>query len=360
MRLLFVCTAPGGGGLEIHFVALANAMHEAGHEVSVFVRRGDRIDQLLDAGIDRHYGIFRGAADPRGLWRLSRTVRRVRPDWMIGSLSKEYWPITLIGRRKRVPVVLFKHTATIMRRGSRKLLPGMVARFVVISDYMREYYIEQGIPAERVRVLHNLFDFARYRRDDGVRRRERQRLSLADEDVLVGFVGGFTRGKGILVLGEALNQAMERNPNIHGWWIGGGPEEAELRQLIDRGGHAARHHFHGWAEDSAPLYSAMDLLALPSIGTETFGRVCVEAEAAGVAVLGSDLGGIPETMADGISGRLLPPGDVAAWRDAILDLAADPALRARMGEAGRQFVGQRFSAAAIVDQFVELLQDPAR
>lgn len=356
MRLLFVCTTRGGGGLESHFVDIVHTMREAGHELAVVIARGGYIDRRLEADIERYFGHFAGAADPRGLWKLSRSIRDYRPDWLIGSLSKEYWPVTLLGRRHRVPVALFKHTATVMRRGSRRWLPRLAHRFIVISDYMRAYYIEQGVPAERIQVLHNPFDVSRYRRDEEARQRIRAQLGLGEDDVVAGFVGGFTRGKGIAVLAHALNEAMKELPQLHGLWIGRGPEEPELRQVIRQGGMAVRHHLVGWADDARPYYSAMDLFALPSIGTETFGRVCVEAEACGVPALGSRLGGIPEAIDDGTTGRLLPPGDVAAWRDAILELARDADLRKTMGAAGPGFVAKNLGSTAVARAFEKLLE----
>jgi glycosyltransferase involved in cell wall biosynthesis len=334
-------------------------MRVAGHEVAVMIARGGYIDRRLAVDVARYHGHFSGAADPRGLWGLSRTIRDYRPDWLIGSLSKEYWPVTLLGRRHRVPVALFKHTATVMRRGSRRWLPRLAQRFIVISEYMRTYYIEQGIPAGYIQVLHNPFDTEVFRRDNDARRRIREQLGLSEDDVVTGFVGGFTHGKGITVLAQALNEAMKVLPQLHGLWVGRGPEEPDVRKVIGTGGTKSRHHFVGWADDARPYYSAMDMFALPSIGTETFGRVCVEAEACGVPALGSRLGGIPEAIQDGVTGRLLPPGDVAAWRDAILELARDDALRKKMGEAGPAFVAANFGATAVARAFEDLLREDA-
>jgi glycosyltransferase involved in cell wall biosynthesis len=92
------------------------------------------------------------------------------------------------------------------------------------------------------------------------------------------------------------------------------------------------------------------------VGGETFGRVSVEAQACGVPVLCSNNGGIPETLQPGVTGLLLPPGDVAAWRDAILELASNPLLRTQMITSGRYWVEHNFSAEVIAQQFVELLQ----
>jgi glycosyltransferase involved in cell wall biosynthesis len=100
----------------------------------------------------------------------------------------------------------------------------------------------------------------------------------------------------------------------------------------------------------------MDVAVLPSIGPETFGRVLAEAQACAVPVLGSALGGIPEALSDGVTGRLLPPGDVPAWSAALRELAADAALRARMGRAGRELAEREFAAERVAERFAELLR----
>jgi glycosyltransferase involved in cell wall biosynthesis len=99
----------------------------------------------------------------------------------------------------------------------------------------------------------------------------------------------------------------------------------------------------------------MDVVTLPSIGPETFGRVLVEAQACGVPVLGSRNGGIPETMEDGVTGHLLPPGDAVAWEAAILRLADDDPARRRMGRLGREFVERVFDARIVAAEFGRML-----
>src|SRR6185503_11207643 len=101
---------------------------------------------------------------------------------------------------------------------------------------------------------------------------------------------------------------------------GHGDSEVPLREITERDGFAGRHHWMSWLDDVHPAYLAMDMLALPSEGAETFGRVLVEAQACGLPVLGARNRGIPEALADGVTGRLLPPGDILSWAAAIGEL----------------------------------------
>jgi glycosyltransferase involved in cell wall biosynthesis len=111
-----------------------------------------------------------------------------------------------------------------------------------------------------------------------------------------------------------------------------------------------------WSSDIVACYAAMDILAFPPIRRESFGRVSAEGQACGLPVVASAVGGIPETLRDGVSGILVPPGDVPAWTDALTTLATDADLRARMGAAGRAQACERFASARIAAQFACILE----
>jgi glycosyltransferase involved in cell wall biosynthesis len=138
---------------------------------------------------------------------------------------------------------------------------------------------------------------------------------------------------------------------------GSGRGAKALDEKINSGGFAPRHARYKWAADVRPYYAAMDILAMPSVESETFGRVSIEAQASGVPVLCSDIGGIPETVSAGKTGLLLQPGNVVAWRDAIVALANDSERRNRMAKEGRDWVVQKFSAQVIGQQFEKMLAD---
>ena len=141
---------------------------------------------------------------------------------------------------------------------------------------------------------------------------------------------------------------------MHALWVGHGNFESELRALVDASGFAARHHWMPWLDDVLPAYAAMDLFALPSEGSETFGRVLVEAQSCGIPVLGARNGGIPEALIDGETGRLLPPGDVEAWAGAISELCENDVVRRRYAIAARNFA-VRFDSQRIADEFLRVL-----
>ncbi len=355
MKYLFVGTNPENTGAASHFVALAQAMAESGHEVSAVISPKGLIGQCLaKSNVQLHEASFRNVLDLRGYAAVFAVARRAKPDWLVGNFGKEYWPLILIGRLLKIPVVLFRHRTPPMKRLSAFLLPRLAHRFFAVSNYARQAYLDRGIPAALVRVLHNPVDTASCRPDPQRSKAIRRQWGIPEEAIVLGYFGRIHQGKGVLPLLDAANQAMLREPKLHCLWLGDGPDAALLREQIAACPMPERHHLTGWIDDVHPYYSALSFLAFPSIRPETFGRVSIEAQAAGVPVLGSDIGGVPETMHAGVTGMLLPPGDIAAWRDAILTMC-DPAQRLPMAAACRDFVQQRFSTRIIAEDFVRNL-----
>jgi glycosyltransferase involved in cell wall biosynthesis len=357
MRVLFVGTNRGGGGTESHFISLARALSEGGHEVAAAVCP----DEFIHRGLSPHLNIqlfpaeFRSRRDLRTIHDISRLMRSLRPDWVVGTFKAEYWGLALASKLGGVPLAVFSHL-------DQRVRPSMVSRYmrlvrgiIVPSHYLRRRKIERGLPPSRVAVLANPIDIDRFRSDPTRRAETRASLGLSEGDLVLGFVGRFEPPKGVDTLARAAEIAMARDARLHVLWVGHGKSEEALHATVRAGEFAGRHHWMPWADDVLPAYAAMDLLALPSEGSETFGRVLVEAQACGIPVLGARNGGIPEAMIDGETGRLVAPGDVDGWANAITELCAKDGLRARYAAGAREFA-MRFDSHRIAAQFPHVLE----
>lgn len=357
MRVLFVGTNPGGGGTESHFISLACALADAGHEVSAAVRPDDFIHRGLagDGRIQVFPAEFRSRRDVRTIRALSHLARSLRPDWIVGSFKAEYWGLTLVAKSANAPLVVFSHLDQRVPPVMLNRLARLVQAVFVPSEYLRRRTIARGLPSSRVVVLPNPVDVEHFRPDAWLRSTTRAGLGLGENDPVVGYAGRFETEKGVFTLARALEDAMAQQPRLRALWVGCGKGERELRERIAASPFAARHHWRPWLDDVRPAYAAMDVLALPSEGSETFGRVLVEAQACGVPVLGARNGGIPEALADGETGLLLPPGDVSSWSWAITRLTAAHEERRRLAAAAPAFA-RRFDGRRIASEFIRVLE----
>jgi len=357
MRLLFAESSIRGYGTEQHIAALATAMARRGHDVCCLVIAGSPVAALLhEAGVPTiaiNPGRTRGLRIAAALLRLA--IRR-RPDWMISNDPRFYRMLLAVRGLTGARVAIFRHwhDAPAGRR-SRDLLCRRTDRFILVSQFHRQDYRRQGMSVERASVLYNPIDTGRFRPSPAARASARSGLGFGDSDVVVGYVGRMIKAKGIGTLREAAERFLAADPAVRLLWVGDGEDAAALRARIAGSADARRHRFLGWQADMAALYPALDILAVPSLYPEPFGRVSVEAQATAVPVALALAGGLPETFVNDATGIGVAPGDVEELARAILTLAGDPQRRRRMGAAGREWVTERFSLERIAQDFERLL-----
>lgn len=175
----------------------------------------------------------------------------------------------------------------------------------------------------------------------------RRKLGLPEGAPVVGFVGRFTRDKGIPELAAAFDRVTEELPEARLLLLGdfetGDPV---TRELADRLRRDPRIVLPGFVRDTAPYYPLMDVLAFPS-HREGFPNAPLEAAAAGVPTVGSRATGVVDAVVDGETGTLVPVGDAEALAAALLRSLQDPDLRRRHGEAARERVRRDFRREAV-------------
>lgn len=179
------------------------------------------------------------------------------------------------------------------------------------------------------------------------RRALRASLALPHDARIAGVVAQLIPRKGHRVLLRALADVLARLPRWHVVLLGRGPLERTIRREIAALGLAPRVHLAGFRPDAPHRLAALDLLLHPAL-KEGLGLAVLEAMSAGVPVAASAAGGLVDLVEDGVSGVLVPAGDVRAWAEAADRLMHDGELRARLGAAGRQRVRDAFGVERMV------------
>ncbi len=194
---------------------------------------------------------------------------------------------------------------------------------------------------------------------EGRRYREQVRAewNVTPEEVVVGGVGRLEPVKGFAYFVEAAQLVLETFPKTRFVLVGDGSEREVLKTLAR--GLGDRFRFLGFRKDVPRVMSGLDILVVPSVN-EGMGRVVLEAGAAGLPVVASAVGGIPDILLDGKTGILVPPKDSVALAEAIQRLIQDHALRFRMGADAMAYVTPRFSVDAMVIKIEELYEELAR
>ncbi len=361
VELLFVESSTTGWGTEQHFAALAIAMAQRAHVVRCVITAGSPLEPMLrEAGINVTVSPHqaRGSMDPHAIRLLRRLVAQRRPTWMITNDPKLYWPLIFVGRLSGARTALFRHWEYMCKGAlSRRFIPRFANRFILVSRSQKEHLRASGVDVSRMGILYNPIDTHRLTPSEEARARVRASLGLTDSQVAVGYVGRMVKEKGIFTLLRASERLLSESPETQLVWVGDGLDLTELQARIEQSPQRHRHIFRRWTGDMQGIYTALDLVAVPSEYVEPFGRVSVEAQACGTPVVCSDAGGLPETFSPQASGLLTRKGDADQLSSALLELVRDPARRRSMASAGRQFACANFSFERIAHDFEALLAD---
>jgi len=298
------------------------------------------------------------------LWRL---LRRERPQVVHTHTSKAGAVGRLAAWLAGIPLVIhtphghifygyYGTVGSAIIRLLERLLAKITDRIVTLTDRGGQEHVHYKIAgAEKFATVHSGIDLARFRSvqvDPAVKRKE---LGLPPDGVIVGTVGRLVPIKGVQWLLKAAPRVLAPFPQACFVIIGDGPLLGELRQMTSKLGIGLRVVFLGAREDVPECLAALDLFVLPSLN-EGMGRVLLEAMAVGCPVVATRVGGIPDIVADGTTGLLVPPRDERALAEAILTLLRDRSRRAAYGEAARRHVDGRFDVETMVRR-VERLYD---
>lgn len=239
---------------------------------------------------------------------------------------------------------------------------GFTDRYVCVCRQEAEAGLAAGLPmAGKYEVIENGLPASAFART-GDRAAARIALGLKPEDVAVGTVGRFEPQKGLPDLVEAAATVIPRNPRARFVIVGEGTLMPGIENLIDRFGLGDRFILPGALVDAASVYAALDIFVLPS-RWESLPYALLEAMAAGNAIVATRVGGVPDAIVDGVTGRLVPPADPAALAEVVHGLIQSPGLRQSLGGAARERALQRYRLetmmAKLENLYATLLTEPA-
>jgi glycosyltransferase involved in cell wall biosynthesis len=309
--------------------------------------------------------------DTISLWRLWRVLRKIRPDvtnvgtpkaGLLGGIAARLAGIplrvyTLHGLRLETTTGLKRWLLVAMER-----IACANAQYVrCVSQSVRDRAIQLKLVQEKKsyvvgRGSSNGVDFELFCRTAqriGEARELRQQLKIPQESPVVGFVGRFTRDKGIAELYWAFVRIKNCFPDARLLLLGGfeegDPVDKRARQGLETEPGVV---FAGMVKDTPRYYAAMDVLALPTY-REGFPNVPLEAQAAGVPVVTTRVTGAVDSVLDGVTGKLVAAQDVSALAEALMELLGNPERRKRMGKVASAWVEHRFRRELVWEELVK-------
>ncbi len=373
IRVLRVIARLNMGGPAIHVASLAAGLETRGYHTTLvagsLARGEDSMAFLAErlgvsvvgvAELQREVSVLH---DARSVLRVAELIRSERPHILhthtakAGAIARA---AALLAGGARPPVVLhtfhghvlkgyFDAGRTAFFRQVERTLARASDVLVAVSPEVRDELVELGVaPYEKFVVIRL-----------GIPLEERLGGPAADLDYrnlygipagafVVGWVGRMTGVKATGAVLEIVRVARERGVEAVLCMVGDGPDREGLERLAHELGIARYCYFVGYQSDVAGYYRLFDAFLLPSVNEGT-PVSAIESLASGTPVVANRVGGVPDVVRDGVDGYLVEPGDAEAAAERLATLAADPPLRARLGESGRARVLARYSVSRLVD-----------
>lgn len=335
LRIIHSEAATSFGGQEHRIFKEMLAMRERGHFIEAICQPHAMLTQRLrDVGFVVHTLYMDGPLNYiKGLRHIRAILKAGRFDVLNTHSRRDTMLAGLAGRLAGTPLVVrTRHLAN--KPGSLLSYTTIPHRVTTVSDYVRNGLIARGVNPNHVATVYSPIQLPDLIESSTLR----QELSLAENDVVVACVAVMRAQKGHKSLIDAIEPLIKQRPNLHLVLIGSGSPTFEEVQAHIKSRQLTQHvHMLGRRSDVPNLLAGSDLFALAT-EQEASGTVFVEAAAAGLPVVATDVGGVSEMLQDGVSGILVPLGDSSALTDALRRLIDDKDFRIQMGQAGLQAV----------------------
>jgi L-malate glycosyltransferase len=358
MRILQVSSASSFGGGERYLVDLTNALAARGHELYAALRPNSPVATHLRLAPDRLTTLpLRNAIDAPSAQALASLVKKRQINVVHAHMARDYSLAAYAARRNpTTKLIVTRHVLFPLNRFHRRTL-SQVARIIAVSRAVGRQLESQGlVPAERIAVIPNGVDFARFDRARSTldRRGLLASLRIPAESLLVGTVGELRTLKRHDDFIRAAAMLAEQFPKakfvIAGVDTSAAKEvRSQLEKLVVELNLNGRVYLLGWLENAAELVCALDVFVSAS-ETESFGLAIAEAMAAGVAVVSTATEGAIELIEDEMNGLLVPVGAVEQMKEKIALLLSDEKRSRELGVRARDTIEKHFSLERMVDE----------
>jgi len=351
MRVLHINTERTWRGGEQQTVYLAGGLKQRGYETALVCQPSSPLAaRARQENVDVIELAMRGEGDLAAVCRLARIIRERTFDIVhmhtshahtLGCLAS--W-LARRGARivtRRVAFPTRRHLASKMkyRHG--------VHKYIAVSAAIRQVMIDDGIDPERIAVVHSGIDVSRFNQpEDAVALRAE--LNIEPDRPVLGNIGRLETVKGQAVLVEAMPAVLKAFPQAVLVLVGSGESREAIERKCRELSIESSVVFAGFRDDIPRLLRLFDLFIMPSLA-EGLGTSVLDAMAAGVPVIASDVGGIPEIVESEKNGLLVPPRNPSALAKAIIRLLKNRPEAAKFAAAARDTVRHKFTAETMVE-----------
>ena len=356
MNILQILPELNVGGVETGTVDLAREFIKRGHK-AVVVSAGGQLVKDLEAAGAIHYQL---PVHKKSLYtmiqmvpRLSAIIKKEEIDIVHARSRIPAWPAYFASRKTRIVFITTCHGH--YSRHPISYVMGWGTRVIVLSNAIARHMIDDfGVPHERITLIPRSVDLGKFTFVSPEKKK--------GAHFNVGMIGRITPLKGHNVFFKAMAKVARAVPQLKIWIVGEAPDSRQaykdqLQILVKRLGLEQATQFLGTQRDIPGILNNLDVLVLATTTHEAFGRVIIEAQAAGVPVVATRVGGVVDIIEDGYNGLLVPPSDPAGMAEAVTRIYQDADLGVRLAHHAYAKVKKKYNLNSMVDSTLEAYQD---
>lgn len=313
------------------------------------------IDQLEGGGIRVHRMLVRHRLDTKAISFVRRLLGKGGFDLIYAPRNKSLSVSLIASLGRPEKVIGYRGTTGHLDRFDPAswltYFNPRVSAIVCVSEAVRNYLLEKGLPEDRLFMIHKGHDISWY---DFEGKAALDEFGFDSESVKACFVGNIRPVKGV----PSLIKAAELTGRKCQFLLVGEIRDRKVQRVVNAGA-PPNVRFAGFRSDAARLVGACDIFVLPSLAREGLPRALVEAMAQGVPPVVTGVGGMPEIVEDGVSGLIVKPGNPRELADALITLAHDSNLRRKMGEAAKRRIADVLSIERTISAYADLFRGTA-
>jgi sugar transferase (PEP-CTERM/EpsH1 system associated) len=358
----------GVGGLENGVVNLINHMPEERYRHAIVCLQGytDFRNRLTRENVAIHDMAKRDGHDPGVYWRLLRTFRQLQPAIVHTrnlSAMEAQTVAALAGVPGRVHGEHGRDTYDLHGQNRkykllRKTVRPFIGHYIAVSQDLQSWLVSSiGVKRSHISQIYNGVDSTRFRPAQTPRAQLGPPGFFNEDSIVIGSVGRMAAVKDYPNLTHAFVRLLQLEPTLRERLrlliVGEGESRDTCLRLLNQHGAGQLAWLPGERSDIPELMAAMDIFVLPSLG-EGISNTILEAMATGLPVIATRVGGNPELVQEGVTGRLVPPADSEALAQALLEYVHDAKRRHAHGRAARDIIDRQFSIPAMVQGYLSV------
>lgn len=356
MNILQILPELNLGGVETGTLDLARHLVKLGHKAVVVSAGGQLVGELESCGAI-HYQL---PVDKKSFLsilkmtpRLAEIIKKEKIDIVHARSRVPAWIAYFATRKTNTVLITTCHGYYKKHKFSQVM--GWGKRVIVLSNIIARHMIDDfGVLPEYVRLVPRSVDLEKFKYADPIAKR--------GKEFHIGFISRITPLKGHLYFIKAMARVARVFPHFKIWIVGDASSSKEaykeqVQVLVKRLGLWHCTEFLGIQRDIPGILSHLDILVLATVTHEAFGRVIIEAQASGVPVVATEVGGVVDIIENGQNGLLVPPADPQSMAEAVIKIFRDPALALKLAENAYKIVQEKYNVGLMVKNTLDVYKD---